>query len=83
MTYGEVERCMSFESLLDPVHGNYMCPPCDPQTDVAALMSSSGTTGFPKHVRITHYALVSNILQIKYVNYVTLNKSSTKNERIS
>ncbi|WAQ94549.1 LUCI-like protein [Mya arenaria] len=38
----------TFESLLDPGHAPYRTPELDPRTSVAALMSSSGTTGFPK-----------------------------------
>ncbi|WAQ94553.1 LOW QUALITY PROTEIN: LUCI-like protein [Mya arenaria] len=38
----------TFESLLDPGHVPYRTPELDPRTSVAALMSSSGTTGFPK-----------------------------------
>ena len=35
----------------------------DPATDLAALPYSSGTTGFPKGVMLTHRNLVANLLQ--------------------
>lgn len=38
-------------------------PTIDPEEDVAALPYSSGTTGFPKGVMLTHYNLVANIRQ--------------------
>ena len=37
--------------------------PIDPDRDVALLPYSSGTSGLPKGVRLTHRALVANVLQ--------------------
>jgi 4-coumarate--CoA ligase len=39
-------------------------PSIDPKNDVALLPYSSGTTGLPKGVMITHYNLVANLVQI-------------------
>jgi acyl-CoA synthetase (AMP-forming)/AMP-acid ligase II len=39
----------------------------DPASDVAALPYSSGTTGLPKGVMLTHRNLVANLLQIEAV----------------
>ena len=36
----------------------------DPREDVAVLPSSSGTSGFPKAVMLTHYNLVANLCQM-------------------
>ncbi len=36
----------------------------DPQTDLAALPYSSGTTGLPKGVMLSHYNLTSNVRQL-------------------
>ncbi|MET1128369.1 MAG: long-chain fatty acid--CoA ligase [Thermoproteota archaeon] len=36
----------------------------NPKEDLAALMFTGGTTGIPKGVMLTHYNLVSNVIQI-------------------
>jgi acyl-CoA synthetase (AMP-forming)/AMP-acid ligase II len=41
--------------------------PVDPATDVAMLPYSSGTTGLPKGVRLTHRNLVANVCQSEAV----------------
>ena len=38
--------------------------PVDPRADVVALPYSSGTTGLPKGVQLTHTNLVANVLQL-------------------
>jgi acyl-CoA synthetase (AMP-forming)/AMP-acid ligase II len=42
----------------------------DPGRDLAALPYSSGTTGFPKGVMLTHRNLVANLLQTAAVHHV-------------
>ncbi|MBL8859635.1 MAG: AMP-binding protein [Planctomycetes bacterium] len=44
--------------------GSARMPAIDPQTDVAALPYSSGTTGLSKGVMLTHTNLVANVLQL-------------------
>ncbi|KAI0407709.1 AMP-binding enzyme [Xylaria palmicola] len=39
----------------------------DPKTTTCCLNYSSGTTGVPKGVEVTHYAYVANGVQVKYV----------------
>ena len=39
--------------------------PINPREDIVAMPYSSGTTGFPKGVMLTHSNLVSNLLQIE------------------
>ncbi|WAR09743.1 Y0074-like protein [Mya arenaria] len=53
--FGESPGYTSFRSLFDHSHGPYVSPDIDPKSDVAALMSSSGTTGFPKAMRRTEH----------------------------
>ncbi|KAJ8119238.1 hypothetical protein ONZ43_g3771 [Nemania bipapillata] len=40
----------------------------DPKTDLAFLVYSSGTTGLPKGVQLTHFNIVANIAQLDYVD---------------
>ena len=60
--FGEAEGATSFRTLL----ATDAAPPdvaIDPREDLAALPYSSGTTGLPKGVMLTHYNLVANIRQ--------------------
>lgn len=60
---GEAERTTSFSSLLN--HGNdFPIANIDPCKDLSVLPYSSGTTGFPKGVMLTHYNLVSMLCQM-------------------
>ena len=60
--FGETERGTPFRSLLA---GNETPPAVeiDPREDLVVIPYSSGTTGLPKGVMLTHYNLVANILQ--------------------
>jgi len=58
-------RVWEVEALMGDLEGvpEAGIPDIDPKEDVAALPYSSGTTGFPKGVMLTHFNLVSNIRQ--------------------
>jgi 4-coumarate--CoA ligase len=56
----------------------FRTPKLDPKTDLAFLVYSSGTTGRPKGVRLTHFNMTSNIEQIHAAEgWLTWNGSST------
>ena len=66
--FGESEGATPFATLLE---GDGEVPPVeiDPKNDLVALPYSSGTTGLPKGVMLTHYNLVANMCQMNGLDY--------------
>ena len=63
--FGEAEGATPFAALmLDMVDGDAPAVEIDPRDDLVALPYSSGTTGLPKGVMLTHHNIVANLTQI-------------------
>ncbi len=59
---GEAEGATPFAALMKS-SGKLPDVQIDPKKDLIALPYSSGTTGLPKGVMLTHYNLIANVLQ--------------------
>ena len=66
--FGEAEGATPFATLLED-NGRASQVEIDPREDFVALPYSSGTTGLPKGVMLTHYNLVANLRQMEGLCY--------------
>lgn len=66
--FGEAEAATPFASLLES-DGDVPRVEINPKEDLVALPYSSGTTGLPKGVMLTHYNLVANLRQMDGLDY--------------
>ncbi len=62
--FGEAEGATPFAALMQ-AEGEAPQVEINPQEDLVVLPYSSGTTGLPKGVMLTHYNLIANICQIE------------------
>ncbi|XP_033755252.1 probable 4-coumarate--CoA ligase 1 [Pecten maximus] len=62
---GEAEGCRSFSSI-QTVGEQVKSVAVDPREDIALMPYSSGTTGLPKGVQLTHHNLVSQLSQLRH-----------------
>lgn len=63
--FGESDGATPFAALLESDGGRMPEVKINPREDIVALPYSSGTTGLPKGVMLTHYNLVANLCQIE------------------
>jgi acyl-CoA synthetase (AMP-forming)/AMP-acid ligase II len=70
--FGEAEGAIPFNSLME-TGGTATSVRINPLEDLVALPYSSGTTGLPKGVMLTHHNLVSNLRQMEGLDYFTEN----------
>ena len=70
--FGEADGATPFASLIEK---DVQLPDVkiDAREDLVALPYSSGTTGLPKGVMLTHHNLVSNLRQMESLCYFTMN----------
>ena len=66
--FGEVEGATPFARLMES-NGEPPEVKINPREDLVALPYSSGTTGLPKGVMLTHHNLVSNLCQMEGLDY--------------
>jgi acyl-CoA synthetase (AMP-forming)/AMP-acid ligase II len=66
--FGESEGATPFASLLES-DGEVPQVEIDPKNDLVALPYSSGTTGLPKGVMLTHHNIVANMCQMDGLDY--------------
>jgi acyl-CoA synthetase (AMP-forming)/AMP-acid ligase II len=66
--FGEAEGATPFATLFE-ADGDVPRVEIDPKNDLVALPYSSGTTGLPKGVMLTHYNLVANMCQMDGLDY--------------
>jgi len=59
------EPVKQWKQLMARARGGVKQAPLDPETDLALLQYTGGTTGVSKGVMLTHYNLVSNCIQAK------------------
>ncbi|MGB9204920.1 MAG: AMP-binding protein, partial [Terriglobales bacterium] len=71
-TRHEQSGCEDFASLLQPSSAKFPEPIQDSAQTIAALPYSSGTTGLPKGVMLSHHNLVANVYQVLGPNAATL-----------
>lgn len=72
---GQVDH---FTSLLQSADSDQSRAPINPQTDLAFLVYSSGTTGLPKGVMLSHSNVVSDLAMVNTVDGVMLKSGRDK-----
>ena len=70
-----VHGCSSFSELLGDDGSALPEVDINPKEDISALPYSSGTTGLPKGVAVTHYNFVAAVFQLRSFIEFNLHRS--------
>jgi acyl-CoA synthetase (AMP-forming)/AMP-acid ligase II len=70
IVFGEADGAISFDELLEHA-GTPLQVAIDPRNDLVALPYSSGTTGLPKGVMLTHHNMIANLCQMRETEGIT------------
>lgn len=73
---GKTEGCLSLSELFKDDGSMYNTVNILPKEDVAVMPFSSGTTGFPKGVLLTHYNLIANACITTADGFISYSTSS-------
>ena len=65
-TEQDTDDLISYRSLVEDTGTLFSPAAVDAKNDIAVLLYSSGTTGFPKGVMLTHYTMIANISQLEH-----------------
>lgn len=71
---GKAEGCISYEDILKDDASEYPVTIFNVRKDLALLPYSSGTTGCPKPVKLTHYCMVYHMCQLMHPDLCFLTK---------
>lgn len=69
ITFDSCAGCIKFADLLSDDGSLYPNYQYNPKEDVAFILFSSGTSGLPKGVMLTHYNLMANTVQIGHPRF--------------